>query len=390
VDLLPTLVTTRDALSSLALAARAARRVALDLEANGRFAYRACVSTIQIGFDGTVAVVDPLAPELEGHLEPLRLLFSASGPVKVIHDVGFDARLLADAGLSLGNVHDTALLAQWLGRASTGLAGLAMSELGVTLDKSLQAQNWSARPLTERSLRYLAADVAHLFALDDRLWREAEAAEIVPEVLAETAYRLETAERSVREPDPRPAFTRLKGVDSLKAEDLPILRRVTMAREAEAARLDTPAGELVPTAVLLAIARARPLTARELARIKSPIARVDSSRVAEALLDAVQKGIADRQLSPEDSAWFDRPKIAAGVIKARREREQRLSAWRKGEAKARGVNEQVVLPGHCASEAVASEPRDKEALAKIGGIGAFRVARYGEAILQAIAEPARQ
>jgi len=191
VDLLPTLVTTRDALSSLALAARAARRVALDLEANGRFAYRACVSTIQIGFDGTVAVVDPLAPELEGHLEPLRLLFSASGPVKVIHDVGFDARLLADAGLSLGNVHDTALLAQWLGRASTGLAGLAMSELGVTLDKSLQAQNWSARPLTERSLRYLAADVAHLFALDDRLWREAEAAEIVPRC----SQRLRTGSR---------------------------------------------------------------------------------------------------------------------------------------------------------------------------------------------------
>lgn len=384
----PTVAVTLDALESLAARAGQSERLALDIEANGRFAYRARVSTLQLAFADEVAVIDPLAPGIAGHLEPIARLLSGAGPLKVIHDVAFDARLLAAAGLTLGNVHDTALLAQWLGRPSTGLASLASSELGVTLDKSLQAQDWAARPLTERSLRYLVDDVGHLLTLDDRLWGEAVQAGIDAEVLEETAYRLTTAERSVREPDPRPAFARLKGAETLGWSDRAVLRRVAMARESEAERLDTPAGELVPTSVLLAIARARPRTTRALARIRSPIARVDSPHVAEALIHAVAEGVADGELSAEDRAWFDHPKPPPGVVKARHAREARLSAWRKREAKARGVHEQVVLPGHCASDIVDEEPADVPALARVAGIGALRVTRYADAILAAIREPA--
>jgi ribonuclease D len=378
---------TRAELTALAERAGQAPRVALDLEANGRFAYRARVSTLQLGWGDEVALVDPLSPELDGHLEALQPLFSSQGPVKVIHDVGFDARLLADVGLTLGNVHDTALMAQWLGRPATGLASLALSELGVTLDKSLQAQDWAARPLTERSLRYLADDVAHLLALDDRLWAETVQADIVAEVLEETAYRLASAERAISEPDARPPFVRVKGAEKLPRDELVILRRVAEARESEAKRLDTPAGELVPTAVLLAIAHAKPTTAAALARIRRPIARIDPERVGQALLLAVLEGQKDGALSPEDAAWFEHPKLPPGVIKARRDRESRLSAWRKAESTARGVHEQVILPGHCASEIVGASPSDARALASVGGIGAFRVARYGEAILKCLEEP---
>lgn len=383
----PAIAATRDELASLAGRAGRASRVAFDLEANGRFAYRARVSTIQLGFDGEVAIIDPLAPGIDGRLDALAHLLSSAGPVKVIHDVGFDARLLAEAGLTLGNVHDTALLAQWLGRPATGLASLASSELGVTLDKSLQAQDWGARPLSERSVRYLADDVHHLFALDDLLWGEAVQADITAEILEETAYRLASAERSVREPDPRPPFVRLKGATDLPRSDLPVLRRVAMAREAAAERLDTPAGELIPTAVLLTIARSRPRTAADLAKIRRPVARLDSDRVAEALLAAVAAGEADGGLSPEDQAWLEPQKLPPSEVKARREREGRLSGWRRAEAKARGVIDQVVLPGHCASEIVATRPGDLATLGAVAGLGAFRLERYGAAILAALAEP---
>jgi len=378
---------TQGELTSLAERAGRAARVALDLEANGRFAYRARVSTLQFAWGDEVALVDPLSPELDGHLEALQPLFSSAGPVKVIHDVGFDARLLADARLTLGNVHDTALMAQWLGRPATGLASLALAELGVTLDKSLQAQDWAARPLTERSLRYLADDVAHLLALDDRLWAETVQADIVAEVLEETTYRLAAAERAVREPDGRPPFARLKGAEKLPKDELVILRRVAQARESEAERLDTPAGELVPTAVLLAIAHAKPTTTGALSRIRRPIARIDAERVGEALLLAVLEGQRDGALSPEDAAWFEHPKLPGGVVKTRRDRESRLSAWRKAEATARGVHEQVVLPGHCASEITGANPGDLDALSRVGGIGPFRVTRYGDAILKCLEEP---
>ena len=68
-------------------------------------------------------------------------------------------------------------------------------------------------------------------------------------------------------------------------------------------------------------------------------------------------------------------------------RDGRLSAWRKAEAVARSVHEQVVLPGHCATDIVDENPGDLEALAAIPGVGARRVARYGAAILAALGEP---
>ncbi len=387
-DSVPNIVATRRDLEALVARASRASRIALDLEANGRFAYRARVSTLQLAFDGEVTIIDPLAPELRDDLTALVPLLSSRGPVKILHDVGFDARLLAEVDLQLGNVHDTALLAQWLGRPATGLASLALSNLGVVLDKSLQAQDWGARPLTERSVRYLADDVAHLLALDDRLWAEATATDIVPEVIEETAYRLAAAERAIREPDPRPAFARVKGAEALTRSELTVLRRVAMAREAEALRLDTPSGELVPSAVLVAIARARPTTLRDLACIRTPVARLDAARVAAALVQAVLAGIQDGDLSPEDAAWLEPRRLPPAAVKARRERESRLSAWRKVEAKARGVNEQVVLPGHCAAEIATSDPGDLDALANVAGFGAFRVARYGLAVLGAVREPA--
>jgi ribonuclease D len=388
VDPLPDIVATRDQLASLALRAARAERIAVDLEANGRFAYRARVSTLQVACDGVVAIIDPLTPEIAGDLSPLAKLLSSDGPVKVIHDVGFDARLLAEAGLSMGNVHDTALLAQWLGRPATGLASLALSELQVTLDKSLQAQDWSERPLTPRSLQYLANDVGHLFALDDRLWNEATAAGITHEVLEETAYRLASAERAVREPDPRPAFSRVKGADRLTRSELSVLRRLVLARDKEAARLDTPAAELVVSGVLVAIAHARPASRRDLDRIRKPIARKDADRVAESLVAAVAHGVADGDVSDDDWAWLHPTKLPAETLKARREREARLSQWRRAEAKSRGVSEQVVVPGHCASDIIASEACDLDGLARVAGFGEARVARYGEAILLALRGPA--
>ena len=256
------------------------------------------------------------------------------------------------------------------------------------LDKSLQAQDWGARPLTERSVRYLADDVAHLLALDDRLWAEATATDIVPEVIEETAYRLAAAERAIREPDPRPAFARVKGAEALTRSELTVLRRVAMAREAEALRLDTPSGELVPSAVLVAIARARPTTLRDLACIRTPVARLDAARVASRPRAGGARWHPGRRPFPEDAAWLEPRRLPPAAVKARRERESRLSAWRKVEAKARGVNEQVVLPGHCAAEIATSDPGDLDALANVAGFGAFRVARYGLAVLGAVREPA--
>jgi len=124
-----------DELHEVVAAASAASRVAVDLEASGMFTYRAHICAVQLAWDaGRVAVVDTLAVSLRG----LAGLLGAGGPVKIVHDVAFDARLLAEVEIQLGNVHDTALAARMLGRAATGLASLLESDLGVHIAKDMQ------------------------------------------------------------------------------------------------------------------------------------------------------------------------------------------------------------------------------------------------------------
>ncbi|HEY6461110.1 MAG TPA: ribonuclease D, partial [Polyangiaceae bacterium] len=73
-----------------------AERLAVDLEASGMFTYRANICTVQLAWGASeqqIAVVDALAVPVEG----LAPLLGGDGPVKIVHDVAFDARLLAEA-----------------------------------------------------------------------------------------------------------------------------------------------------------------------------------------------------------------------------------------------------------------------------------------------------
>ena len=54
-------------------------------------------------------------------------------------------------------------------------------------------------------------------------------------------------------------------------------------------------------------------------------------------------------------------------------------------AEARGCDLQIVLPGHCLKAIVNEAVSSLADLSKVDGIGAFRVARDGEAILAAAA-----
>src|SRR3989442_1782983 len=96
--------------------------IPLDLESNGLHAYRATTCTVQLGVVAgelveEVVVLDPIvggAPVLAA----FRDVFGASGPIKIVHDLAFDARMLAREGVPLGNVFDTSLAVRFLGVTS--------------------------------------------------------------------------------------------------------------------------------------------------------------------------------------------------------------------------------------------------------------------------------
>jgi len=86
--------------------------------------------------------------------------------------------------------------------------------------------------------------------------------------------------------------------------------------------------------------------------------------------------------------WFEKPRIPGAALRARRAREQRLTKWRKEEAKLRSVDEQVILPGHCLQGLADLEDPTLEAIAQVPGIGAFRAERDGPALVAVLGPPA--
>ncbi len=374
-------VTNGGELETLARDAADAERLAVDLEASGMFAYRAGICTVQLAWRSAedVAVVDTLATPVVG----LAHLLGVDGPTKIVHDVAFDARLLAEAGVELGNVHDTAIAAHMLGRAATGLASLLASELGVHIGKGMQHHDWRLRPLDAEMLTYLAADVAHLEALERVLWREVIEHDVEDAVLEETRYRLASAVAGARSPQDGPAYARVKGASKLPERDRAALRVLAELREREAERRDVPPYRVASNETLLALAHARPRTPADVARMRGVASGSDE---AQEFVEAVARGLATaaETVPAEERALFERPPVPAAQAKARREREVRLLSWRRAEAKRRGVNEQVVLPGHCAKDAVDGDITGVEDLARVRGIGAFRVRRDGDAIVRAL------
>lgn len=379
----PSLVSTAAELDRVAGRIARTGRFALDIESNGLFRYRATLCTMQLASAaGEIVIVDAIAAPLA----PLAHVIGPEGPRKIVHDVAFDARILAEAGLSLGNVLDTSIAARMLGRTATGLASLLGSELGVTMDKKLQHHDWTSRPLRPAELRYLEGDVAHLGALADKLFAEVEARGIADAVEEETRYRIAQAIAAASAVDPRPPWVRLKGVDRLPAAELPILRRLAAVREEKAKALDVPPYKVLGPDVLFAIARARPKTMAELARVRGATQGPRARSLAPLMLEAVRAGLADPAVPAEERAMLERPRLSSVIAKARRAREQRLMGWRKEEAKRRGVDEQAVLPGHCVQDLASLGPgASLEALQEVPGLGAFRVARDGRALLAAIA-----
>lgn len=375
----PTLITTRDALARVARALAAEDRFALDLESNGMFAYRARLCVLQIATASEIFIVDTLVAPVE----PLAAVLEAERPRKIIHDVAFDARILTENGVELAGVDDTAIAARMLGRQATGLGSLLGAELGVIVDKKMQHHDWARRPLDAAAVAYLAGDVRHLAALSDKLFAEVSEKGIAEEVEEETRHRLRTAAAAARAPESRPAWTRIKRLDRLSRADHGVLRELSALREAEAARRDVPPFKVLGPDVMLEIAKRRPSTMADLGKLR-PMRGGRPDGLARKLLEAVARG-ATAEVPPEERALLDRPRLPAEVARSRRDRETRIVGWRRAEAKRRGVDEQVVLPGHCVQDIVELDAPTAEAIAAVDGLGKARAERYASAIAALLA-----
>lgn len=361
-----------------------ATRIAVDVESNGLFAYEPSLCVLQLADERTVYVVDTLALPVEGLVAPLRALFGEGGPLVVVHDLGFDARMLAKVGAPLSRVVDTALAASLLGRTSTGLGSVLESELGVRHDKTLQHHDWGSRPLDARAIEYLAGDVRYLLPLADSLLHEVTEKGLRDELAEETRYRLSEACDLEGQEETRPPFLRMKGKERVDRADLPLLRALAEAREKMARELDVPVFKLLPNDVLFAVAHQKPRTMNALSRIPGAH-RGRGQKLSQTLLELVGK--THPPLTRDEVAALAPKRLPPSEVKARKKREAKLLAWRKAEAHRRDVSPQVVLPGHVLREMADTAPETVDDLANLPGFGAFRVARYGAKLVELLDAP---
>lgn len=167
-----TLVTDSAALGDCLETLRRQPLIGLDTETTGLDPFTSRVRLVQFSTPDDVFVIDCFA--FEALADPgLVELLEQPRPIKILHNVKFDARMLErHAGVRLRGVFDTFLASQLVAAGAHGighsLRAVVERHLGETIDKSQQLSDWSGE-LSREQIAYAADDVRILLPLRARL-----------------------------------------------------------------------------------------------------------------------------------------------------------------------------------------------------------------------------
>lgn len=346
--------------------------VGVDVERADWNRYWRAAALIQVGGEGRVALVDPLA------LDDLTALNEFLAPrLAVLHAMENDLAPLAAAGVAPARIADTAVAAALLG-LPTGLEGLLRDLLGVTLggDKSaMQRADWEARPLSADMLAYAAGDVADLPALWESLAARLEAAG------RKSWYDEEIAAGLALPPvQERRDWSRTKGAGRLDAAARSRLRALWDARERLARDSDVAPGRILADRVLVDLATSPAASTAELGR--RGVRRQAVRDFGTALIGALQNGPAVAVEVPRRSGR--RPDDRD------RERVDTLRALRADKAREVGVDAGVLCPSRTLLGAVLADPATPAELRAALGLRNWQWDVVGAAFSEALGlkEPA--
>jgi ribonuclease D len=260
-DGLPPLVDSAEALRTATDAlARGTGAVAVDAErASGfRYGHRAFLVQFRRAGAGTV-LIDPVAcTDLSG------IDAALAGTEAVLHAASQDLPCLAELGYRPRQLFDTEVAGRLLGYPRVGLATLVETTLGLGLEKSHSAADWSTRPLPEEWLRYAALDVEVLVELRDVLARELAEQGKLEWARQEFAAALSAGPQPPRA-DP---WRRTSGIHRVRnRRSLAVVRELWLERDKIARRRDVSPTKVLSDAAIVEAARTMPSGPEELAAI---------------------------------------------------------------------------------------------------------------------------
>jgi ribonuclease D len=322
-DGLPPLITTDEALAEAAgRLAAGTGPVAVDAERASGFRYGHRAFLVQLRREGAgTCLIDPVTcPDLSG------IDAALADTEAVLHAAGQDLPCLTELGFRPRQLFDTELAGRLLGYPRVGLGTLVTEVLGLTLEKSHSAADWSTRPLPAEWLKYAALDVEVLVELRDVL------AEQLAEADKTTWAEQEFAAILAAKPAPPRAdpWRRTSGIHRVRSRrSLAIVRELWQERDRIAQHRDISPTRILPDAAIVDAARSAPGTMDELSELTGFTGR-GARRYSPEWLRAIRraKAMSDDEL-PEPSAppsdgpppahrWTERDPVAAKRLVAAR------------------------------------------------------------------------
>ena len=322
-DGMPPLVASAGALREATAALSAGSGpVAVDAERAScfRYGHRAFLVQLRRRGAGTV-LIDPVAcPDLS-------LLDAALEDTEaVLHAASQDLPCLAELGYRPRTVFDTEMAGRLLGYPRVGLATMVEELLGLRLEKTHSAADWSTRPLPEEWLRYAALDVEVLVELRDVLARQ-----LTDQGKLEWARQEFAAVLAAGPPEPRAdPWRRTSGIHRVRnRRGLAIVRELWLERDRIAQDRDLSPTKVLPDRAIVEAARAIPAQAAGLAEVSGFTGRGAKRYLADwSAAVGRARALTDRAL-PESSAppsdgpppahrWADRDPEAARRLVALR------------------------------------------------------------------------
>lgn len=295
--------------------------VALDTEADSLHSYFDKVCLIQISAAGDDLVIDPLA---RVDLKRFGDVLADPNIRKVLHGGDYDLRILnRDFGFTATNIVDTMICAQLLGYEAFGLGALLERHFGVIVNKAHQRADWAMRPLTPEMLQYAAMDTRYLIELAAKLRADLEAIGRW-EWAQEEFARLE-AVRYREVPDDEETWRKMKNIGNLDRRGLAIIRDLYQWRDRLARKADRPPFKIIGNDALVEIAKKKPETVADLAKLK-PVAPYHRSRYGRDIADVVKRALAipEGELPErnEPKAWLRDKALENRITKLKKVRDQ--------------------------------------------------------------------
>lgn len=363
----PIFIDSDDKLNALVSQLLGETLIGVDTEANSMYSYETRVCLVQISSRTQDYIIDPFRIK---NMQSLGDLLANPQVEKVFHAAEYDMICLKrQYGFDLVNLFDTMLAARVLGEQLVGLGDVLNAHFGVTVDKSHQQDDWAERPLPLDRVIYAQMDTHYLPALYDQQkaqllaqGRLEEAKEVFQDIML--------TEVKAQEFDPE-GFWRLVRPEQLNKRQMAILRELFLLREDIARNEDVPPFKVMENKRLVELANNPPAHARDLYDLRSMSARLLRT-YGDDIIAAIQRGKQARPPVPRPLEQMD-PILSDRYIA--------LHTWRKETALKRGVESNVIVSKHTLRDIARLYPQSLAELRQVRGMGEWRIAQYGEALL---------